>query len=469
MIKEIKWNNYNILGNLTLKFTKTDVSQNGNQDGSQNESPYDTIILAGENGTGKTTILDTLSIFLNGGSILPFDYIDYNVGSDTFHITPDTNDTNSAIQGFHSRKNLANGNEIRIQSNRYNQPDRIEQDLEDIRHYGFAYSKARSGFNTKPVKSTTTQQVDKDKYEPDDQEDFTRIKQLLIDIDGQDSSYWKQHCNNMMKNNQDINEQAFKTFKEQSIMHRFEKAFNEFFETIKYSEIDDTNISEKKILFQKHGHKISIDQLSTGEKQIVFRGAHLLRNMNNISGGIVLIDEPELSMHPIWQRKILNYYRRLFTNNGKQEVQMLIATHSEYVIQSALEDRDNVLVIVLTDDNGTTKSEAITAPNVLPTITAAETNYLAFGVASTDYHIELYGYLQTKTMNHHIKSCDAYIAGQSQYDTTKHEKIDNSFQNQSYKTLPTYIRNAIDHPNSNRSYTYEELKTSIELLRELCK
>ena len=364
---------------------------------------------------------------------------------------------------------MATDHEIVIQSNRNSRAERIVQDLGDIRHYGFAYSKARSGFKTQPVKSTTTQQVDRDKYEPDDQEDFTRIKQLLIDIDGQDSSYLKRLCSNTVKSNQNLNNQTFTTFDEQSKMHRFKTAFNEFFETIEYSEIDDTDINEKKILFTKHGHKISIDQLSTGEKQIVFRGAHLLRNMNSISGGIVLIDEPELSMHPIWQRKILDYYRRLFTNNGRQEVQMLIATHSEYVIQSALEDRDNVLVIVLTDDNGTTKAAAITAPNALPTITAAETNYLAFGVASVDYHIELYGYLQTKSMCHKIKDCDTYITQQPKYDATKHEKIDNSYPNHSYKTLPTYIRNAIDHPDSNRSYTYEELKTSIELLRELCK
>lgn len=36
---------------------------------------YNTIILAGENGTGKTTILDTISEFLNLGAVTPFDYM----------------------------------------------------------------------------------------------------------------------------------------------------------------------------------------------------------------------------------------------------------------------------------------------------------------------------------------------------------------------------------------------------------
>ena len=53
MIREIKWHNHKILGNLELNFTKPDGT------------PYNTIVLAGENGVGKTTILETLATFLN--------------------------------------------------------------------------------------------------------------------------------------------------------------------------------------------------------------------------------------------------------------------------------------------------------------------------------------------------------------------------------------------------------------------
>ena len=106
----------------------------------------------------------------------------------------------------------------------------------------------------------------------------------------------------------------------------------------------------------------------------------------------------------------MKYYRSLFNKNGSQDAQIIIATHSEYVLRSALEDRDNILIIVLSDDNGRIHSKNITAPTILPTITSAETNYLAFGILSVDYHIELYGYLQNKTGNDTVKSCDDYIA-----------------------------------------------------------
>ena len=108
-------------------------------------------------------------------------------------------------------------------------------------------------------------------------------------------------------------------------------------------------VKEKKIVFSKQSNTITIDQLSTGEKQVVFRGTYLLKNSNNLNGGTILIDEPELSMHPKWQEKIFQYYRGLFTNGTNQTTQMIFATHSEYVIRSAIEDKDNVLLIVLTN------------------------------------------------------------------------------------------------------------------------
>jgi len=171
-------------------------------------------------------------------------------------------------------------------------------------------------------------------------------------------------------------------------------------------------------------------------------------------------------MHPKWQAKILKYYRDLFTKNNTQFAQMIFSTHSEYVIRAALEDTDNVLVIIL-EDNGGTIVPSHTNDRVLPTFTASEINYLAFGIMSVDYHIALYGRLQLMTQKSRIIDCDGFISNSSDYDSTIHEKIDNT-QYGNYSTLPTYIRNAIDHPDSGRQYTSEELHKSIELLRKLC-
>jgi len=46
----------------------------------------------------------------------------------------------------------------------------------------------------------------------------------------------------------------------------------------------------------------------------------MLKNIRSLDGGIVLIDEPELSMHPKWQQKVLEFYRNLFNVDGKDKI-----------------------------------------------------------------------------------------------------------------------------------------------------
>ena len=443
MIRSITWNNHDVLGDLELNFAK--------QDG----SIYNTIILAGENGAGKTTIMDTLSEFLNLGSIEVFSNIRYDIAGTTYRIIPDS----LANLGYHKRINEVTNVQKNVHTSKSAHRDQLDNDTFDIRFYGCAYSKARSGFNTEVVKSTSTTQLDDSKYESDDSEDFTAIKQMLVDIKSQDNSTWAR-----LSKNGDT--RTYQEFLSTGKMHRFESAFNHFFDDLQFEDVNEESSAEKKILFTKHGKTISIDQMSTGEKQIVFRGSHLLKNSQSIAGGVILIDEPELSMHPKWQGKILTYYRDLFTNNGIQTSQMIFSTHSEYVIRAALQDSENVLVIILEDNNGTIVPSR-TNDRVLPTLTASEINYLAFGIASVDYHIALYGRLQLMTQKHRIAECDAYIAGHADYDPAIHAKFDNSPYG-NYSTLPTYIRNAIDHPDSGRQCTPEDLHKSIELLRKLC-
>ena len=457
MITSIKWKQHNVLGNLELDLTKDGI-------------PYNTIVIAGENGTGKTTILDTLATFLDSGPITPFDYIMYDINPFTFRIFYDSDPNNAHRLGFHRRHNINSGEVININRNKNNNYEQMKNDYFDIRTYGVIYSRARSGFKTNPVKSTTTSQLDNDKSSIDNEEDFTKIKQLIIDISSQDNAA----LSDLADKNHGLSQIDYELHKKNSKMFRFKKAFNNFFDNIQFDKVDEQNLEEKRILFKKFDKEIPIDSLSTGEKQIVFRGSYLLKNQKILTGGIVLIDEPELSMHPHWQEKVLEYYRDLFTVDGKQTVQMIVATHSEYVIKSALEDKRNCLVISLKNDNGIISGERVDAPKVLPTITLAETNYYTFNILSIDYHIQLYGHIQYVTGCDTISSCDKYIENHIS-SNNKDEKtfikpsswIDKKGNRINYQTLSTYIRNAIDHPDNGNKYTENELKASIELMIEI--
>lgn len=239
------------------------------------------------------------------------------------------------------------------------------------------------------VRITNKEQLDADSYDNDDSDDFTGIKQLIVDVKAQDNS----SLDKLTSKGEYTN---YEDFHRTSKIFRFENAFNNFFNTIKFDGVDEEGTDEKKVTFSKNERNIAIDDLSTGEKQIVFRGTQLLKNSKNLNGGVVLIDEPELSMHPKWQSKVFDYYTGLFSQGGTQMSQIFFATHSENVIQAATKDLDNTLIIILSSDGGIIKADKM-SKMVLPTATAAEINYLAFGVNTVDYHIALYGDFQLQT------------------------------------------------------------------------
>ena len=422
--------------------------------------PYETIVLAGENGTGKTSILSTLNTFLCLHSFQPFERIEYEAGGKLFAAVSTGNAQNDNI-GIHNRIDLQTNVNTTIHSNYNFNKDGIEQDQFDLRHYGCVYSKARADFSVKKITGTTSLEIDKESYDEDNKEDFSSLKQLIIDLQYDDSITWQEMTESSPAHTAD-----YETFMITAKMYRFRRAFNNFFETIKYKKVESSE-GEKKVLFTKYNKDISIDDLSTGEKQIVYRGIYLLRNVGKLEGGAVMIDEPELSMHPKWQKRILKYFKDLFTAaDGTQKAQLFFATHSEYVIGEALKDSENTLVVVLKDDNGTIKKNAVTAPLLLPTLVASEVNYVAFDVPSIDYHIALYGAIQTKYNKHRILDCDRFIQTQcAPYYDSAHHGVTTTHRGNTYNTLPTKIRNHIDHPDNPYTFTEEELRDSIVLMR----
>jgi len=447
-IKKVKWNNHPILGNLELDFMNSATGE-----------PFDTVLIAGENGTGKTTILETMSTFLNIGSFEYFDYLEYIVDGAVYKATP-LNDASNIKDFFSILDN--SGTATTVRANRNNNRNQINTNKKDPRYHGCVFSKARADYKTQEIQTTTTKALDIDKYDNDKEDDFTSLKQLIVDIDNQDNSEYAETNKGLGKVPKSWDE-FYKTSK----ISRFKNAFDGFFGNIEYERV--TNVSQEKlILFKKNGKSIPIDKLSTGEKQIVFRGTYLLKNSGKLDGAAIMVDEPELSMHPKWQKKILQYYKQLFTKGTTQAAQLFIATHSEYVLEDALSNKNANLVIVLNDVAGVIQAKRIDAPSVLPSITSAETNYLAFDIVSNDYHIELYGYLQYKHGLTTVKLCDDYIKAQPAYNAAIHNKPSN-FGRTTYDTLCTYIRNLIDHPDPTRNFTDAELRTSTELLIELCR
>lgn len=346
-IRQVKWKDHPVLGNLFLDFVDTASGQ-----------PFGTIIFAGENGTGKSTVLEDLSAFLNLGSIEKFEYIEYTVDGNIYKAIPTSDGTTHP--NFFDIIN-PDGTTQKIRSDKHNNPHLTRENRLDLRHYGCVFSKARSDYKTQKITTTSVSALDAEKYDTDINDDFTSLKQLIVDVVNQDNADY-------METNKQLGSapKSWPDYYPTSKIYRFKNSFDTFFEGLTYEKVHD-EAGEKTIKFTKNGISIPIDKLSTGEKQIVFRGIFLLKNSGVLENAAVMIDEPELSMHPKWQEKILQYYKGLFTSvGGVQKAQLFFATHSDHVLKNALADQTANLVIVLERDGGNINTRKIDSPSVLP-------------------------------------------------------------------------------------------------------
>jgi len=101
-----------------------------------------------------------------------------------------------------------------------------------------------------------------------------------------------------------------------------------FGSTQKTIDRDDNSIS-----FIKRGKtKLSPYNLSSGEKQMLM--ILLTALVQNNKPAVMIMDEPELSLHTDWQEKLINYIRQLNEN-----VQIIIATHSPSIVINGWQDK----------------------------------------------------------------------------------------------------------------------------------
>lgn len=475
-IKQIKLENNIYFGNITFDFTN------------ENGEIMDNIILAGENGCGKTQLLNIIYDFseISTGGIVSTEKrfftillsneeinkirdltITLNTPTGEFEITQDF----TVQPNYWSRikvKYLSKDENGIITTNSLDSSHLFSNvNVKDL--FKSVFSTVEINYNPQSTSNITAEELDQ-KVETSLRSNInlgTEIQQLFIDIttnDATDLHNWVNEHDGIVPPPEIKNVR----------INRFRKAFSTVFNNLNFHRIITEN-NNKKVIFKKDEQDVNIASLSSGEKQIVFRGAFLLRNQQSIKGNTILIDEPEISLHPKWQAKIFDYYRNLFIDEcGKQTSQLFIATHSQYVLDSSLAAKDNTAIILMKRTANTVEMSNISAPLVLPSITAAEINYVAFNILSNDYHIELYGYLQQKVAlslgkaSCSVKECDTYITQQPQYIVALHEKPSNH-NTTLYSSLTTYIRNAIDHPDPSRTFTEDELRCSTQLLIELCR
>ena len=212
------------------------------------------------------------------------------------------------------------------------------------------------------------------------------------------------------------------------------------------------------------------DTLSSGEQEIILR-MEAIKNRVQSNLDMVLLDEPETSLHPKWQMRIVPFFLELLRDRktGENDIQLFVASHSENVLKSAFKQEDT-LIVRMYKEKEQVKSQTITnMASRLPETTIAEIQYLVFDIPSIEYHNQLYGALFSR-FGEKQKLVENYLKlkyGNEILNSRNYEGKNG------IETLPTYVRNASSHPeNTERAYGEDDVKKSIEILRdaiEQCK
>lgn len=92
--------------------------------------------------------------------------------------------------------------------------------------------------------------------------------------------------------------------------------------------------------------EFDFEDASSGEKHLLFTLINLAAEIKRKS--IILIDEPELSLHPNWQMKYISIIKKLFKEYSS--CHFIIATHSHYII-SDLENNSSSIIHISIEKN----------------------------------------------------------------------------------------------------------------------
>lgn len=213
------------------------------------------------------------------------------------------------------------------------------------------------------------------------------------------------------------------------------------------------NNNKITLLIEDNGVKFkpkTTNQRSDGFKQFIsFLLTISIENHNKgLFNTILLIDEPETHLHPPAQINLLNELVKI-TSNSNGNI-LFFATHSNYLIDKVNLDRNYKVEKV---KNSYTNIMRITKK----TSTYAEVNYEVFGINNSDYHNELYGFIESESKTK-LSSLE------------KNRKwIDSRNNKEKVVSLSEYIRHSIHHPENslNKKYTDDELRESIEILKTI--
>lgn len=96
----------------------------------------------------------------------------------------------------------------------------------------------------------------------------------------------------------------------------------------------------------KNNKELSISQISSGEYHLLLSLIGIFANISDES--LILIDEPEISLHPNWQMRYISFLKNVFSKFNS--CHFILTTHSHFLV-SDMEDKSSYLLGLKRDAN----------------------------------------------------------------------------------------------------------------------
>lgn len=455
-IKKIEINNFR-------KFEKNFVVDNINVPDKENNGSGITILL-GENGCGKTTILDAISFCMLDYKTDLFDIKDMNTVNENTNIKVLSDNTfdvktlygNGSFKsiGYNFRANLRqkkNSTIFNSQMVKYQ-----EYIAEDINKYKPCSPDVRTSitnvYGTKRNNDTDLLYLEKNRvYQiKSGLYNDTKFDRIMSDFNYQ----YTKNSKEIIDINSELSEKLKKGKIQNETLNKVMKVFNDITDIRveldfldNYKPFDNAKFAVKK----NDNILIDISSLGSGFEMIfsLIYSCHI--SLSNDKDLIIMIDEPELHMHPTLQKKFIDYLLDISKN-----VQIILTSHSPILVKQLLKNEYVKMKIIEKNNNISDIAE-----RKLSYISANEINFLAFNYSSVEYYNELYEELMF------INNLEGIRRFDNEFFVQKHKlKADYPEKGkENMVTKYTYIRNAIHHSGIYDEIVDDELYDAILFLR----
>ncbi|OQX06808.1 MAG: hypothetical protein BWK80_50305 [Desulfobacteraceae bacterium IS3] len=357
-IRKLQVKNYKMFGDLTLDFTDSD----GNSS--------DVIVIAGINGTGKTSILQLLRrVFSESSNIFKVKEPLMGFESESNAIICDKIEVEIEISkdDISSLQNLISDSDSVLKKTRHISAisaiseikKRLKHHIQQKKlHFNFSYilEQDTNGFIIRqndfllfgalPINKLS--KIFKVIYFVANHSDLMRSKKNIRIIDGKMQDDEDYHYSSepdgvvipidIFSQTKNIEDYIVESVKQSLIENRnqtgkeaIEHRITKINQLLQVTSLKTklTDIDNSGPVFETFtGKKISSSGLSGGEKQLYYRA--IMLDQISPKNSIIMIDEPENSLHPTWQSEVLKLYKNIGLNNH----QVILVTHSPHIIAS---------------------------------------------------------------------------------------------------------------------------------------